>query len=190
MRVDRSFPPDVETESVTLGSNTLRSVGASSRGGDTDWSEATGAPAASVPAATASAYPVEQVTFMAGFKPQADLPFVGVYVAQEKGYFKAQGLDVTIQHATSGEHVQLLATDRIQFSTGTGGDILKRVAQAGVQRPGRRDLEFPKDAFEVEHRAVLRRSQHVHLAVHEARLRRDGRSSVPNSFVSCAIALH
>ncbi|HEU5286967.1 MAG TPA: ABC transporter substrate-binding protein [Candidatus Limnocylindria bacterium] len=91
-----------------------------------------GAPATSAPAASPSAYPVEQVTFMAGFKPQADLPFVGVYVAQEKGYFKAQGLEVTIQHATTGEHVQLLATDRIQFSTGTGGDILKRVAQAGV----------------------------------------------------------
>ena len=69
---------------------------------------------------------------MAGFKPQADLPFVGVYVAQEKGYFKAQGLDVTIQHAVSGEHVQLLATGKIQFSTGTGGDVLKRVAQADV----------------------------------------------------------
>lgn len=75
---------------------------------------------------------VEPVTFMAGFKPQADLPFVGVYVAQEKGYFKAQGLDVTIQHAVSGEHVQLLATGKIQFATGTGGDILKRVSQAGV----------------------------------------------------------
>lgn len=87
-----------------------------------------GAPATGAPTAN----PVEQVTFMAGFKPQADLPFVGVYVAQEKGYFKAQGLEVAIQHATTGEHVQLLATDRIQFSTGTGGDILKRVAQAGV----------------------------------------------------------
>jgi ABC-type nitrate/sulfonate/bicarbonate transport system substrate-binding protein len=91
-----------------------------------------GAPTKSAPAVSPSAYPVEQVTFMAGFKPQADLPFVGVYVAQEKGYFKAQGLEVTIQHATTGEHVQLLATDRIQFSTGSGGDILKRVAQAGV----------------------------------------------------------
>lgn len=87
------------------------------------------------PSASPSASPtlkVESVTFMAGFKPQADLPFVGVYVAQEKGYFKAQGLDVTIQHAASGEHVQLLATGKIQFSTGTGGDILKRVSQAGV----------------------------------------------------------
>ena len=93
-------------------------------------------PSASVngaPSATPSpTRTVESVTFMAGFKPQADLPFVGVYVAQEKGYFKAQGLDVTIQHAASGEHVQLLATGKIQFSTGTGGDILKRVSQAGV----------------------------------------------------------
>ena len=74
----------------------------------------------------------EKVTFIAGFKPQADLPFVGVYVAQERGYFKAQGLDVAIQHAVTGEHVQLLATGRAQFSTGSGGDIIKRVAQADV----------------------------------------------------------
>jgi ABC-type nitrate/sulfonate/bicarbonate transport system substrate-binding protein len=79
-----------------------------------------------------SPFPIEKITFIAGFKPQADLPFVGVYVAQERGYFSAQGLDVTIQHAVSGEHVQLLATGRAQFSTGTGGDILKRVAQADV----------------------------------------------------------
>ena len=82
--------------------------------------------------ASPSPAPPEAVTFMAGFKPQADLPFVGVYVAQERGYFKAQGLDVTIRHAVSGEHVQLLATGKIQFSTGTGGDILKRVAQVDV----------------------------------------------------------
>lgn len=91
-------------------------------------------PGSPSPQATASPSPtpIEAVTFIAGFKPQADLPFVGVYVAQEKGYFRAQGLDVTIQHAVSGEHVQLLATGRVQFSTGTGGDILKRVAQVDV----------------------------------------------------------
>ena len=44
----------------------------------------------------------------------------GLYLAQSRGYFKAEGLDVTIQHAVSGEHVQLLATGKIQFSTGTG----------------------------------------------------------------------
>src|SRR5205814_2746273 len=44
--------------------------------------------------------PAEKVTFIAGFKPQADLPFVAVYMAQEKGYFRDQSLEVEIQHAT------------------------------------------------------------------------------------------
>jgi ABC-type nitrate/sulfonate/bicarbonate transport system substrate-binding protein len=76
--------------------------------------------------------PTEKITFMGGFKPQADLPFVAVYVAQEKGYFRDQTLEVEIQHATSGENVQLLATNRVQFSTGSPGDVMKRVASAGV----------------------------------------------------------
>jgi ABC-type nitrate/sulfonate/bicarbonate transport system substrate-binding protein len=76
--------------------------------------------------------PVEKVTFIAGFKPQADLPFVAVYMAQAKGYFRDQSLEVEIQHATSGEHIQLLATNRVQFSTGSAGDVMKRVASAGV----------------------------------------------------------
>jgi ABC-type nitrate/sulfonate/bicarbonate transport system substrate-binding protein len=76
--------------------------------------------------------PVEKVTFIAGFKPQADLPFVAVYIAQAKGYFRDQSLEVEIQHATSGEHIQLLATNRVQFSTGSAGDVMKRVASAGV----------------------------------------------------------
>ncbi|MDP9281302.1 MAG: ABC transporter substrate-binding protein [Chloroflexota bacterium] len=70
---------------------------------------------------------------MAGFKPQADLPFVGAYIAQERGYFRDQGLEVTIQHsAGSGEHIRLLGTGAIQFSTGSAGDVMKRVADAGV----------------------------------------------------------
>ena len=76
--------------------------------------------------------PVEKVTFIAGFKPQADLPFVAVYLAQARGYFRDQSLEVEIQHATGGEHIQLLATDRVQFSTGSAGDVMKRVASAGV----------------------------------------------------------
>jgi ABC-type nitrate/sulfonate/bicarbonate transport system substrate-binding protein len=76
--------------------------------------------------------PVEKVTFIAGFKPQANLPFVAVYMAQEKGYFRDQSLEVEIQHATQGEHVQLLATGRAQFSTGAAGDVMKRVASADV----------------------------------------------------------
>ena len=69
---------------------------------------------------------VKTVTFMAGFKPQANLPFVGVYVAQEKGYFKDQALNVNIRHAQSGEHLQLLLAGEIQFSTANGAQVLSR----------------------------------------------------------------
>lgn len=75
----------------------------------------------------------EPIVFMAGFKPQANLPFVAVYVAQERGYFREQGLELDIRHsAGSSEHVQLLATGRVQFSTGSAPDVLKRVATADV----------------------------------------------------------
>ena len=42
---------------------------------------------------------LEPLTFMAGFAPQANLPFVGVYVAAANGYFDEEGLDVTIEHS-------------------------------------------------------------------------------------------
>jgi ABC-type nitrate/sulfonate/bicarbonate transport system substrate-binding protein len=62
---------------------------------------------------------------MAGFKPQANLPFVAVYVAQERGYFRAQGLEVAIEHATQSENVRLLAAGRIQFSTADAANVVK-----------------------------------------------------------------
>jgi ABC-type nitrate/sulfonate/bicarbonate transport system substrate-binding protein len=96
---------------------------------------AASSPAPSAPASSASPTPrpLEAVTFIAGFKAQANLPFVGVYLAQKRGYFREQGLDVTIQHsAGSGEHIRLLGTGAVQFSTGSAGDVMKRVADAGV----------------------------------------------------------
>jgi ABC-type nitrate/sulfonate/bicarbonate transport system substrate-binding protein len=73
--------------------------------------------------------PVKRVTFMAGFKAQANLPFVGVYVAQEKGYFAEQRLEVDIRHAQSGEHLQLILAGEIQFSTANGAQVISRNAQ-------------------------------------------------------------
>lgn len=88
--------------------------------------------AACTPPSTAPA-PLDKVTFMAGFKAQANLPFVAVYVAQERGYFRDQGLEVNIQHsAGQGEHIRLLATGRVQFTTASAGDALKRVANAEI----------------------------------------------------------
>jgi ABC-type nitrate/sulfonate/bicarbonate transport system substrate-binding protein len=93
-------------------------------------------PTASTPEATpateATPAEVREVTFMAGFKPQANLPFVGVYVAQEKGFFEEQRLKVDIQHSDGSQHVQLLAAGRIQFATGDAAQVLRLRAESEV----------------------------------------------------------
>ncbi len=79
----------------------------------------------------AAAQPPRSMIFMAGFKPQANLPFVAAYVAREKGYFAAQGLDVTIHHST-GQHLQLLLSGEVDVTTAAAGSVLKRRANPGV----------------------------------------------------------
>ena len=68
----------------------------------------------------------DKLVFMAGFKPQANLPFVAAYVAQEKGYFAEQNLDVEIRHASSGEHLKLLTAGDVDFTTAAAASVLKR----------------------------------------------------------------
>lgn len=72
---------------------------------------------------------VQKVTFMAGFKAQANLPFVGAYVAREKGFFDQQSLDVDIRHAQSTEHLQLLLAGEVQFATANSGQVVQRNAE-------------------------------------------------------------
>jgi ABC-type nitrate/sulfonate/bicarbonate transport system substrate-binding protein len=72
---------------------------------------------------------LRDVTFMAGFKPQANLAFVAAYVAQEKGYFTDDGLRVSIKHAAGqDEHLKLLLAKEIQFTTATGAQAVLRYA--------------------------------------------------------------
>jgi ABC-type nitrate/sulfonate/bicarbonate transport system substrate-binding protein len=72
-----------------------------------------------------------EITFMAGFKPQANLPFVAAYVAQEKGYFAEQGLDVRIRHST-GEHLKLLLSGDVDITTANADSVLKRRSSPDV----------------------------------------------------------
>ncbi len=73
------------------------------------------------------------MTFMAGFRPQANLPFVGAYMAQEKGFFAEEGLSVTIQHSGGGgEHLQLLAAGNVQVTTQDAAVLLQRRADPGL----------------------------------------------------------
>jgi len=86
-------------------------------------SAATATPA---PTAEATLAPTS-LTFMAGFKPQANLPFVGAYVAQEKGFFQEQGLTVNIEHSrTSGEEFRFLVAGNAQITTADASVVLER----------------------------------------------------------------
>lgn len=77
--------------------------------------------------------PLEPLTFMAGFSPQANLPFVGVYVADAMGLFADHGLDVEITHsAGGGEHLQLLTAGAVQVTTQDAAVLLERRADPGL----------------------------------------------------------
>lgn len=72
---------------------------------------------------------LRKITFMAGYRPQANLPFVAVYVAADEGYFAAEGLDVDIRHSSgSGEHLKLLLAKEIEFTTATAAQVIVRRA--------------------------------------------------------------
>ncbi len=88
---------------------------------------------AEVVATATTPRPIAKVTFQAGFKAQANLPFAAVYVAKDKGFFLEEGLDVEIQHSSGQDaHLALLAAGRIQFSTTVASTILKQQATSGV----------------------------------------------------------
>lgn len=73
------------------------------------------------------------MTFMPGYIPQANLPFVGAYVAQEKGFFDSEGLDVTIEHSPGrGEHLQLTTLGEVQVTTQDAAVLLKRRSDPGL----------------------------------------------------------
>lgn len=75
----------------------------------------------------------KSLVFMAGYNPQANLPFVGVYVAQEKGFFAEEALTVDIRHtAGKGEHLQLLVAGTVDVTTQDATVLLKRRADPGL----------------------------------------------------------
>jgi ABC-type nitrate/sulfonate/bicarbonate transport system substrate-binding protein len=71
--------------------------------------------------------PLRTFNFMAGYKAQANLPFVGAYIAQERGYFAEQGLNVEITHSSGqGEHLKLLLQGSIDVTTADADSVLTR----------------------------------------------------------------
>jgi ABC-type nitrate/sulfonate/bicarbonate transport system substrate-binding protein len=77
--------------------------------------------------------PPDRMVFMAGYKPQANLPFVAAYVAKDRGYFREQNLDVEIQHsAGQGEHVRLATAGVVQVTTAAGMNVITLAADPGL----------------------------------------------------------
>ena len=77
---------------------------------------------------------LRQVTFMAGYRPQANLPFVAAYMADARGFFADEGLSVELLHSTQGEHVQLLLAGEVDFTTDTAAQVLRRRASGAPVR--------------------------------------------------------
>jgi ABC-type nitrate/sulfonate/bicarbonate transport system substrate-binding protein len=97
--------------------------------GDDDSDDSAGA-STTASDATANSSPAgpnpEKVVFMAGFRPQANLPFVGVYVAQELGFFADESMHVEIRHSNPGENFRFLASNEVQFSTADATAVLEK----------------------------------------------------------------
>ncbi len=73
------------------------------------------------------------MTYMGGFVPQANLPFVAVYVAEEQGFFADEGLEVDIQHAGfTGSHKSLILAGEIDITTLPASEMLQVRANSGA----------------------------------------------------------
>ena len=73
------------------------------------------------------------MTYMAGFKEQANLPFVAVYVAEDQGFFADENLDVEIQHAGfTGAHKSLLLVGEVDVTTLPASEMLQIRANSGA----------------------------------------------------------
>jgi NitT/TauT family transport system substrate-binding protein len=78
------------------------------------------------PAAT-PAKSVSDVTIAMGYIP--NVQFAPFYIAQEKGYFAAEGLNVKFDYGFEADLIKLLASDKVQFVVGSGDQVILARAQ-------------------------------------------------------------
>jgi NitT/TauT family transport system substrate-binding protein len=75
--------------------------------------------ATSAPSATEALTPV---TLAMGYIPSVQ--FAPFYVAQERGYFRDAGLDVTFRHGFETDLLKLVGTDELSFMIGSGEEVI------------------------------------------------------------------
>ena len=109
-------------------------------------------PATAVPAlgaadpAQETPKPLTPITLAMGYIPSVQ--FTPFYVAQERGYFKDAGLDVTFRYGFETDLLKLVGTDELQFMIGSGEEtILGRSQGLPVRYVMRWYRKFPSVLF-------------------------------------------
>jgi NitT/TauT family transport system substrate-binding protein len=74
------------------------------------------------PASSSQAKPITDIKIAMGFIP--NVQFAPFYVAQERGYFKDEGLQVTFDYGFDTDLIKLLASDELQFVVGSGEQVI------------------------------------------------------------------
>ncbi len=69
----------------------------------------------------------QEVILALGYIP--NVQFAHIYVAQEKGYFAAEGLDVKIRYGTINDLMTVVGQGKIQFAQASGDEVLQARAQ-------------------------------------------------------------
>lgn len=85
----------------------------------------TARPGTAAPAASTASK--QSITIALSYIP--NVQFAIYYVAQDKGYFAAEGLDVTFQHGTINDLMALVGQGKLQFASASGDEVLQ--ARAG-----------------------------------------------------------
>ena len=73
-----------------------------------------------MPAATGAG--LTKVTLYMGYIP--NVQFAPFYLAQQKGYYRDEGIDLTLDYGMENDLMQLLAMDKAQFAIGSGDQVV------------------------------------------------------------------
>ena len=79
-------------------------------------------PASQTPASSKTSGAPTKVTLAMGYIPSVQ--FAPFYVAQEKGYFKDAGLDVSFRYGFESDLLKLVGTNELPFMIGSGEEVI------------------------------------------------------------------